>query len=539
MKKLNKYFVGASLAALTVLSLSSCIKEVEPYSSTATEEQVSRQTSAADALLMAMPAYFNHYGSPFTSVQDYMFAYGAMMQMRDAMTGDEARPTSSYDWFGPWADNTGLNQDGARPGYVWYYYYGFIKTTNDLISAIDAENATDAQKGYLAAAKTFRAMLYLEMAQMYEFLPNDATSATNADKHDVTGLTVPLVTDTTSQERAQNNPRATRDEMAAFILSDLQYAVENISNLPQTTKTLPHLGAAYGVLARYYMWVGDYANAEKAARNAIDNSGMQPISESAALNTTTGFNQLDQFMWGSQLTSADDLVSTGIINWTSWMSNETTFGYASAEPFLMIDKSMYDRISNTDWRKLLWKAPEGSELEGKTPFIDAEAAASYPDYSSVKFRPGSGNMTDYSTGASTAYPIMRVEEMYFIEAEAAAHQDAARGLQLLTSFMKAYRDPEYKTKATSQADVIDEIVFQKRVELWGEGQTFFDIKRLNMSVTRGYYGTNAHELARFNTKGRPAWMNLVIYKSEGERNKALVGWNNPDPTQAYQIWTGE
>ena len=31
MKKLNKYFVGASLAALTVLSLSSCIKEVEPY----------------------------------------------------------------------------------------------------------------------------------------------------------------------------------------------------------------------------------------------------------------------------------------------------------------------------------------------------------------------------------------------------------------------------------------------------------------------------------------------------------------------------
>ena len=489
---------------------------------------------------MAMPAYFNHYGSPYSSYRHYMFAYGAMMQMRDAMTGDEARPTSGYDWFSDWADVTGQNQESERPGYVWYYYYGFIKTTNDLISAIDAENATDAQKGYLAAAKTFRAMLYLEMAQMYEFLPNDATSATNADKHDVTGLTVPLVTDTTSQERAQNNPRATHDEMAAFILSDLQYAVENISNLPQTTKTLPHLGAAYGVLARYYMWVGDYANAEKAARNAIDNADVQPMTEDDCLNTKTGFNVLDKWIWGSQLTSADYLVSTGIINWTSWMSNETSFGYAGAGPYIMIDKSMYDRISDSDWRKLEWKAPEGEALEGQTQFIGgAEAAENYPDYASVKFRPGQGNADDKTVGAASAFPIMRVEEMYFIEAEAAAHQDAARGLKLLTDFMKKYRDRKYRTLATSKEDIIDEIVFQKRVELWGEGLTFFDIKRLNMSVTRGYAGTNFYDQARLNTKGRPAWMNFVFTKYEAEDNTALAGWNNPNPNQKYTPWTGK
>ena len=128
--------------------------------------------------------------------------------------------------------------------------------------------------------------------------------------------------------------------------------------------------------------------------------------------------------------------------------------------------------------------------------------------------------------------------MYFIEAEAAAHQDAARGAKLLTEFMKNYRDPNYSTKKTSTDDVVEEIVFQKRVELWGEGQTFFDIKRLNYSVTRGYPGTNCgDELSRLNTKGRPAWMNLVLIRTEANNNKALVGKNNPDPSDLYTPWT--
>ena len=132
---------------------------------------------------------------------------------------------------------------------------------------------------------------------------------------------------------------------------------------------------------------------------------------------------------------------------------------------------------------------------------------------------------------------MRVEEMYFIEAEAAAHQDAARGKELLTSFMTTYRDKNYQTKKTDKDEVIEEIVFQKRVELWGEGQTFFDIKRLNYSVTRGYPGTNCNdELARFNTSGRPAWMNFVMVRTEANNNQALVGWNNPDPSDLYTPW---
>ena len=91
----------------------------------------------------------------------------------------------------------------------------------------------------------------------------------------------------------------------------------------------------------------------------------------------------------------------------------------------------------------------------------------------------------------------------------------------------------YTCSATSEDDVIEEIIFQKRIELWGEGQTFFDIKRLNYSVDRTQDGSNFFDDARFKTSGRPAWMNWVIVISEQNSNNALVGWNNPDPTGSY------
>ena len=147
---------------------------------------------------------------------------------------------------------------------------------------------------------------------------------------------------------------------------------------------------------------------------------------------------------------------------------------------------------------------------------------------------GEGDMEEPTVAAASAYPLMRIEEMYFIEAEAAAHADAAAGKALLESFMQNYRFAEYVCYPSEQAAIIDEIVFQKRVELWGEGQTFFDVKRLNLSVDRTYEGSNFQEESKFKTEGRPAWMNICIVKSEKNNNKALVGFENPDPSDCYK-----
>ena len=351
---------------------------------------------------------------------------------------------------------------------------------------------------------------------------------------------MPIVKEDITEEASRNNPRATREEMAAFILEDLDFAEQNIEFYTDSKKTMPHLDVVYGLKARYYMWLEDYQNAKTYARKAIDASSSSPMTEDQCLSTTKGFNDISCWMWGSQMVSEDDLVKTGILNWASWMSNETSFGYSSQEPYLMIGASLYDRISDTDFRKKMWVAPEGTALEGQTTFLTSSQFGYFGDrlttYSSVKFRPAEGNCDDYTVGAATAYPLMRVEEMYFIEAEAAAQLGDGQASTLLTTFMTTYRDPSYVCNATGD-QLIDEIVFQKRIELWGEGLTYFDVKRLNMSVTRGYSGTNFSSTTCYNTNGRPAWMNFCIVQTEKNNNAALIGFENPDPSEAYDVWT--
>ena len=127
--------------------------------------------------------------------------------------------------------------------------------------------------------------------------------------------------------------------------------------------------------------------------------------------------------------------------------------------------------------------------------------------------------------------MMRVEEMYLIEAEATAHYDAATGKSLLQSFM-AKRDPAYTVPAAN--DLIDEIIFQKRIEFWGEGVIFYDLKRLNIGMHNGDTGTNAPPMAQLSTVGRAPWWNCVVPLNAVQQNKALSGKNNPNPTQTVK-----
>ena len=191
----------------------------------------------------------------------------------------------------------------------------------------------------------------------------------------------------------------------------------------------------------------------------------------------------------------------------------------------------------------MWKAPQGTALDGKTNFLTS-ANPKYgnfgtwlPSYASVKFRPGEGNPDDVNLAAAIAYPLMRVEEMYFIEAEAAEHVAAGTGKVLLENFMNTYRlandAPEGTKYVCSVTDVVDEIIFQKRVELWGEGQTFFDIKRLDMPIDRTYKGCNYYSKSQYKTPRRPAWMNFCIVQTEKNSNAVLRGYENPDPSQVY------
>ena len=97
-----------------------------------------------------------------------------------------------------------------------------------------------------------------------------------------------------------------------------------------------------------------------------------------------------------------------------------------------------------------------------------------------------------------------------------------------------HRDPKYS--ADNKSNLIDEIMFQKRVELWGEGIVFYDFKRLDMGIQNGYTGTNVPSDSRVNVSGRAPWWNFCIPESEVIQNLALEGKNNPNPDGLIKLW---
>lgn len=154
---------------------------------------------------------------------------------------------------------------------------------------------------------------------------------------------------------------------------------------------------------------------------------------------------------------------------------------------------------------------------------------------SLKFRlagGAEGHLNQY-IGFLMAVPLMRVEEMKLIEIEAAGMQDEGRGIALLTSFAQT-RDPQYVYGKHNEAyfnqstsAFQNEVWWQRRVELWGEGFATFDIKRLNKGIIRSYPNTNHVASYRWNVQTPPDWMNLCIVETETNNNTACT--NNPTP----------
>lgn len=540
---MNKIYKSLLATAVVVpaLTLTGCIEETFPEGGTVTKDMIQEVPGAADSYALGMPSYMK---AVFILPREmhYDFGYPAMMFIRDTMTGDMPVMPSGYDKFTGWREDIYQGPEYMMSQFPWWYYYKLVQTTNQTLSSIDEDTEDAHKKALRGQAYGYRAMTYLDLARTYEYLPTDGTSAINNEGNDVTRLTVPIVTEEVDEALARKNPRAPHEQMYEFILSDLDKAEALITAEARTTKTMPDLACIYGLKARLYMWDENYPKAAEYARMAINASGCTPLSPDEWTDVNKGFNDINShaWLWGIEYVEEDDAVQTGIINYTSWACNEYVEGYSAVEPYVMMSKSLYDIMADDDCRKLCFVAPEGSPLAGQEKFINRSAMINslgdpinLPPYSSLKVRPGQGNMTEYLTACTVGIPLMRVEEMIFIEAEATAHSNPSEGARLITSFMQQYRCKSFTVLGTSADDVVDEIFNQKRIEFFLEGQTFFDIKRLNKPVIRNYEGTNYYESAALNTTTRPAWMNWCIVRQEEDGNSALIGWNNPDPSDVY------
>ncbi len=122
-------------------------------------------------------------------------------------------------------------------------------------------------------------------------------------------------------------------------------------------------------------------------------------------------------------------------------------------------------------------------------------------------------------------PLMRIEEMYLILAEAQAMGgNPGAGATTLSDFVKANRDPQYTFTGSSAEAVQEEVFRQRRIELWGEGLIWFDIMRLNKAIDRRGGGYPAE--ATFLIPSGDAVRIFQIPQGEMEANNAITE-NNP------------
>lgn len=541
-----------------------CVSETLPQGSVQTQEQVAESESALKAMANAIPA------SMMTSdVLGWVGSYGdhtdfgiAGIHLRtDFMLEDLVTSGDNpyYNRFYAYVMNRSQGERYISCAYFWQCYYKWIKAANDIISLVNPVDATPEALGYLAAAYTYRAMFYLDLARLYEPKENAYTDVTP-----VLGLTVPLVTEATTEEQAKNNPRVPREGMYEFILSDLAEAERLMSPL-QTNYTMPSLAAVYGLYARAWLEMGYWNDADSQmafskaagyARKAIVQSGKTPLTQAQWEDPVNGFNNgaaSDSWIWGLT-TSSENTIN--IITFTAHISSEATWGYAPLSQ-ICASKRFYDAIAEGDFRKNSWLDPlylenpdaglpysykfSGTDADKVNFLRGTEMNPPAVPYQNIKFRPYLGECSDYAVGNCADHPLMRVEEMYFIEMEAVAHSDLGLAKILLEEFMDTrVVDGSFVCEASDLNSFLDEMLFQKRVEFWGEGVVFFDYKRLGKGIQRGYPGTNEAAVYAFNSDGLSPQWNIVVTNGEFQYNAGINSLtNNPDPSGKLVLWNGE
>jgi len=479
-----KYKFQTSLL-LAILFLSACSKdflETKPTTQVDAGSAVTTVENAKASLNGIHRSMFMRYNDQGT------FGQGTIMINADVLGEDYVFSGQSNGWFLTgyrWIDHRNANGGAYFP---YQFYYRIISNANVIINGIDKTVGLPADKNnILGQALAYRGWAYFNLVQLYgkRFVKGAAND----------GLGVPLILTNTTEPQA----RATVAQVYTQINKDLNTAAGILTNTRPDKSNL-NLSVVLGIQARVALTQQEWATA--ASKAAAARAGYTLMSTAAQFADGSSTWTNPEWMWGSSQIDDQTEYFTAYLAYISYNFNSTNI---RTNPKL-ISRSLYNTMDANDLRRALWVVAP-TTANSVTPPGGSRVA-----YMNQKFKAKS------DANSVGDMPYMRAAEMFLIEAEALARNNDETGSKtVFTTFMRT-RVPNYTTSTATGAAYLTEIMNSRRVELWGEGFRFFDLKRLDLPLDRnGSNHNTALAVAMTVAAGDNAWQ-WVIPQSEINAN---------------------
>lgn len=343
-----------------------------------------------------------------------------------------------------------------RSRFNWSFPYEIIRNANFLIEGVEnSDKLSESDKKELAAqGYALRGFYYFQLAQEFQLTYT----------HDPNVPAPPIVT----KPNQEDQPMSTLKDMYALITQDLEKAVADASTA-RLGKSYINKNVAAGILARVYQVMGGsdrasayWAKAETMAHLAYGGN------VAAALDANSygdGFNDISnkEWIWGMPQT-ADQTAY--------YRTTPSSFSDPKRKKGIYVDKAFVDNFSHTDIRRLF--------IENK------KAKPEYRTFTTNKFA--------FSFDADMV--LMRTAEMILIEAEAKYWQGDETGAHDLLYELQQNRDPQAVKSSNTGTALLDEILLERRKELYLEiGTEWYDARRLQRGITRSAYHPSDIDLA--------------------------------------------
>ena len=363
--------------------------------------------------------------------------------------------------------------------FSWWYYYNIIGSVNNIINAAGELQMSDDLHNVLGQAYTYRAWAHFQLVQFFgkAYMIGNPSS----------DLGVPIMTAT--EPPYQGLARNTVQEVYDQITDDLDEAFIHFADAsPRVDLSHLNVDVAHGVAARVYLTSGNWSQAASHA-----NAARQDYTLMSEAQYKAGFGDWNnpEWIWGSKMIQDQ---TAYYYSYFYYCSNNFNGSQNRSNPKFM-NHSLYDQIADTDYRKdqILANCPDtffawdDGPNEGRYASAD-DFADSVAVYRAIVNNSTAHNMVRYmhiklyQDNGPTIDPRdvvhMRAAEMYLIEAEALARQGGqdAQAAQVLFELVSE-RDEAYTLSTNTGQDLIDEILLQRRIELFMEGFRWFDMLR--------------------------------------------------------------